>query len=169
MPQHGLSSIPDRLQAAVQFIAAESVSLEDAWWIIGSSAAFFSGLQHPMPNDVDLLVSARDARRLFAQWQVKPTEPAPSKLFRSLFGIHSLRTIDIEIMGDLEIFADGEWQRLEPKTRERVATEAGCLFVPARGEQISILRLFGRPKDMARADALEMIPQPSALGAKFPG
>ena len=168
MPQYCLSNIPDRLQTAVRFVAAECDSLEDAWWIIGSTAAFFSGLHHPVPNDVDLLVSARDAQRLFAQWRINPTESTPSKLFRSLFGIHSLRTIDIEIMGGLEIFADGEWQRLEPKTRERVATEAGCLFIPAREEQISILRLFGRPKDIARADALEMIRQPSALSANFP-
>jgi hypothetical protein len=53
-------------------------------------------------------------------------------------------------MGDLEIFANGEWRRLEPKTREQVETEAGCVFIPAR-EQISILRLFGHPKDIASA------------------
>jgi hypothetical protein len=63
-------------------------------------------------------------------------------------------------MGDLEVGIDGIWRPIKPKSRERIETNAGQLFIPARNVQVSILRLFGRPKDMLRAKALEMIQHP---------
>jgi hypothetical protein len=153
------SNISNQLRDAVLFVAMECKLLEDDWWIIGSTAALLSGLPHIEPRDVDLLVSARDARRLFARWKVRPVTPASSSLFRSVFGVHCIGNVDIEIMGDLEVRTNGIWSSLKPKSRELTQTDAGQLFIPARDEQISILRLFGRPKDLLRARALEMIQQ----------
>jgi hypothetical protein len=147
--------VPGPFQHAFDFIAAECASLEDDGWIIGSTAALLSGLLHPLPEDVDLLVSAGDAYRLLARWKTQCTPCTPSNLFHSVFGVFTVATVDIEVMGDLEISTDHGWRRLKPKSRESMQFDSGPLSIPTREEQISILRLFGRPKDLTRARALE--------------
>ncbi len=151
------SSISDPLRRALLFVAAECTTLEDDWWIIGSTAAFLSGLFDPVPRDIDLLVSARDASRLFLQWNVQPRTPLQSNLFRSVFGICNTETIDIEIMGDLNVNVGREWCPLKLKSRKAIETDAGKLYIPTREEQVSILKLFGRPKDLIRAKSLETL------------
>jgi hypothetical protein len=41
-----------------------------------------------------------------------------------------------------------------PRTRQAVTVDGRMLYVPARPELIDILRLFGRSKDLERAEAL---------------
>jgi hypothetical protein len=76
-------------------------------------------------------------------------------------------------MGDFEVRTGEVWRRVEPTTREPRTVAGRTLFVPSRRELAGILRLFGRPKDLARADLLshieECVPRPSrGLKARTP-
>jgi hypothetical protein len=86
----------------------------------GSSAALLSDLLHPLPEDVDLLVSAGDAYRLLARWKTQCAKCTTSNLFHSVFGVFTVATVDIEVMGDPEISTDHGWRRLKPKSQESI-------------------------------------------------
>jgi hypothetical protein len=47
-----------------------------------------------------------------------------------------------------------EWLPLLPMTRELIEVGGVNVFIPGRAEVCGILRSFGRPKDLTRADSL---------------
>ena len=147
-------NVPGPFQHALDFIAAECASLEDDWWIIGSTAALLSGLRHPFPEDVDLLVSAGDADRLLARWKTQCAKCTTSNLFHSVFGVFTVATVDIEVMGDLEISTDHGWRRLNRSPGEHPVRFRSVLHSHTQRADINP-EAFGRPKDMTRASELE--------------
>jgi hypothetical protein len=93
------------------------------------------------------------------QWGTPPGPALINEQFRSrpyartrLADCH-----DIEVMGDLEVFGRNGWQPLTLKTRLGVETSGGTLYIPTVAEQISVLNLFGRPKDVTKANRLEQL------------
>ena len=58
----------------------------------------------------------------------------------------------MEIMGDFEVRGPGGWAPLWPVTRQTIDGPWGRVFVPEIDEQVDILRRFGRPKDLRRAE-----------------
>lgn len=146
-----------RLHAALREIAAAAPPGRDDWWIIGSAALVLAGIDDIEPADVDLLGSTPTIRGFLDGWGVAPPEPKPGQRFRS----EHYRRIDrpgalaIETMGDLEVLSDGGWQKVRPETRIAVAIGGATVFIPALPEQLAILRLFGREKDLAKARLVE--------------
>jgi hypothetical protein len=57
-------------------------------------------------------------------------------------------------MAGLDVAVAGCWQRVEPRTRQRIMKSDGPLFVPDQQELLALFRLFGRPKDAPRIKAL---------------
>jgi hypothetical protein len=53
--------------------------------------------------------------------------------------------------------ADG-WMEVLPRTRVPVLVEGCAAYVPDRAELAAMLRLFGRPKDLERAELLTSQP-----------
>jgi hypothetical protein len=131
-------------------VATAAGELREPWWIIGSAAACLIGL-HGHPADVDLLVGEEDAHRLLGLWKSEPQATLPSHLFRStVFGRVSVAPLPIEVMAGLRVHGEP----LVPRSRLPVPWRGKLLYVPDLGEQVAILRLFGREKDLRRADAL---------------
>ncbi|MEH3124035.1 MAG: hypothetical protein PGN16_19060 [Sphingomonas phyllosphaerae] len=136
--------------AALAQVAAALRSACDPWWVIGSAAVRLHGGATSVA-DIDVLTSARDAGQLLADWPGGVTIGAASQRFRS----HPFARLDgaalpIEVMADLEVCDGGVWRPVRPTTRVAL----GGVFVPAREEMVTILRTFGRSKDVARAALL---------------
>ncbi|MPZ34719.1 MAG: hypothetical protein GEV13_27675 [Rhodospirillales bacterium] len=62
--------------------------------------------------------------------------------------------IAVDLMAGLQVRTGERWTRVAPATRRAVNVGGWTLYVPARPELIDILRLFGRPKDLERAEGL---------------
>jgi hypothetical protein len=144
------------------------------WWLIGGAAVALYGVGTDPLADIDVMMGASDARRVLQSLGVAPEAPGGSELFRSaVFGHWLGLPIPVDVMGDFEVRTGEVWRRVEPTTREPRTVAGRTLFVPSRRELAGILRLFGRPKDLARADLLshieECVPRPSrGLKARTP-
>ncbi|KQN93904.1 hypothetical protein ASE95_03120 [Sphingomonas sp. Leaf231] len=142
------------LDAALSQVAAAWRFARDPWWVIGSAAVWLHGVATTVA-DIDVLASARDAEAMIAAWPGAVTTGAAGARFRS----HPFARLDgaalpVEVMADLEVRVDRRWQSVRPLTR--VACRG--VFVPDRAELATILRRFGRAKDLGRAAALDRRP-----------
>ncbi len=141
--------------AAIDLVSAASQSFCDDWWLIGSAAARISGADITAINDIDLLLSPRDFDALRDLWQDRRSSPPkPSLQFRSsAFRVYEA-PMPIETFAELELRTDeGVWRRILPQTR----VQYGAVFAPSPEEQIEILRLMDRPKDVERIKALQAL------------
>lgn len=146
------------LAKGLQALAAAMADATDPWWIIGSAAVALHGAEGLTVADIDLLTSRAEALRLAAAWGATPDPPGDSTLFRSAVHFeHRLVGATIDVMADLEVNAPDGWTVLRPASRVTVPVGAATLYAPDRAELIEILRLFGRPKDLARAALLRTV------------
>lgn len=132
----------------------------DPWWIIGSTAMLLAGAEGIQPHDIDLLSSAATVSGVLRHAGQLPPEPIPSGRFHShpFARISSPAALSIEVMGDLAVFSDGEWQRVWPKSRQAVRVAGvGTVYIPDAAEQIEIKLLFGRKKDQEKIAVLQKI------------
>ena len=60
-------------------------------------------------------------------------------------------------MANMDVRAGGDWVPVSFSTRIPVALEDFTVFTPSVEEQIETFRLFGRPKDLQRAEMLESL------------
>ncbi|MDH7639857.1 hypothetical protein [Sphingomonas oryzagri] len=131
-------------------------SARDSWWIIASAAAVLHGADIDV-SDVDLLVSPRDGEALLAGLGDLGA-PAPSDRFRSdLFGRWDGPPLPVDIMAGFHALGSAGWQPIWPATRIAIPLGDAILFVPDIPELIAHCRLFGRPKDLARAAILQRL------------
>jgi len=129
----------------------------EPWWLIGSAALHVSDVPGIAVHDIDVLVDDADAVRLLAHWRERIDEafqPERSDLFRSRFGRIGGFALPLEVMGNLELLRDGEWQPVWPADREMVEWCGLTVPVPSLAAQCAILEDFGRPKDIAKAEAV---------------
>ena len=145
------------LARAVAAIADAAQHAAGDWWIIGSAAMVLSGVRGVEPQDVDILGPGATLMRFLDHWAVDPGPRRPSGRFRSYpyAGVDLPGCLRIETMGDLEVMDGHGWVPVRPRTRVPVATDAGTVFVPTLDEQRDILRLFGRPKDLAKVELID--------------
>src|SRR5882672_10929168 len=75
-------------------------------FLIGASALLLTGIKLEQTLDIDLLTSASDGDLLKRLWADKKIEytPAGGQKFRSNFARFDFGTLDVEVMGDLEVF-----------------------------------------------------------------
>ncbi|MBW8816551.1 MAG: hypothetical protein JF588_24295 [Caulobacterales bacterium] len=119
------------------------------WSVIGSGALILLGVSLARASDLDIVTSVEGAGRLrsaWAGWLCAADAKAPDGPFRSDdFARYETPWGPVEVMGGLRVVQDGA---LKP-----LVIEGGPL--PSAAEQLRILRLFGRPKDLAKAAQLE--------------
>ena len=152
------SAINPDLAATLKVVASGCSALQDDWWVFGGAAMALAGVQGLCPPDVDLIVSERDAASLIITWRAQLETGAPSPLFRSkVFARTTIAPLPIEIMAGFEVCESGAWSAVLPATRQLAAFSAGAIFIPTPAEQAEICRRFGRPKDLARVDALQAL------------
>lgn len=122
----------------------------DPWWVIGSAAMALHGAQGLEVGDIDLLMSRRDAAALLRRQTVEPRPGVPGGRFRSdVFGRWRAGAVTVEVMGGLHV----DEMALVPRSRVAI----GRLYVPDVAELIAMCVSFGRPKDVARAQALRRL------------
>ncbi len=125
------------------------------WWIIGSAALALNGIAVE-PKDIDVFASAAVIDAARAALDV-PAMPSGSDRFRSTpyFQFRPDGGVEIDFMGDLEVWSGGAWGGLHIESRLRVNCGSVNVFTPSLDEQRRILHLFGRPKDLARAALID--------------
>jgi hypothetical protein len=132
------------------------VHCADPWCLIGSTAALLLGAQ-VSAADVDVLTSRADAEALMALWasQREPAfTPPDGDRFRSHFARFRFPGAPVEIMGALELFADGRWQTVWPDKLVLVGVRGLAVPIPSIESQVRLCERFGRQKDLDRKDAL---------------
>lgn len=122
------------------------------WWLFGGAAVALHGLEVEI---LDVVMSESDLRRVIGGLGIAPNDPGSSDRIRSdLWARWTALPLGVDLTAGLQVRIDGDWVRIVPRGRETVMVGGRPLYVPSRQELIAILRLFGRPKDLARADGL---------------
>ncbi len=129
----------------------------DPWWVISSAAVALHGVAPIEVDDVDLVMSVGDARRLMDALGITPIEDGASSLFRStLFGRGETPPLVAEIMAGFHVATAAGWTEVLPRTRVPILVEGCVVYMPDRAELAGMLSLFGRPKDLERARFLTL-------------
>lgn len=135
---------PAELRHLFEIVAPDLDAFAAPWSLIGSGALVLLGVPLAEAADLDVVTGVDGAGRLRAAWAgwLAPGEPkAPDGPFRSDdFARYVTPWGPVEVMGGLRI----RGRLLEPSRP-----------IPAAEEQLRILRLFGRPKDLQKAAQLE--------------
>jgi hypothetical protein len=155
MPADAIS--PRLLATLATALPAMAQAFRDPWWVIGSAAMRLGGIGRLEPADVDLLCSAGDAERLIAAWQEHVDTaytPYGDDRFRSCFARFRHLPVPLEVMGDLQVRVGSDWQPVRVGASQQVRCDGHAIAIPTWREQIRILRLFGRDKDLAKVDLI---------------
>jgi hypothetical protein len=135
---------PIDLRTLFEHVAPDLDAFAAPWSLIGSGALILLGAPLDEAADLDVVTGLDGAGRLRSAWAgwLDPSEPkAPDGPFRSDdFARYVTRWGPVEVMGGL-------------KVRGRLLELSAP--IPSAAEQLRILRLFGRPKDLAKAGRLE--------------
>ncbi|MDO1558561.1 hypothetical protein Q0812_03860 [Brevundimonas sp. 2R-24] len=150
--------LPEPLVATLGVIASTASELRDPWWIYGGAAMALAGLNEPHVPDVDVLASARNAHTLIRALHGQVSEDPGEGLFRSqVFGQILTTPVPVDVMAEMDVRAGVEWTRVTFESRIPIKLEGAVVFIPSVEEQIDTCRLFGRPKDLERAERLEAL------------
>jgi hypothetical protein len=154
--------ISARLETGLRAVAAFMNDADKPWWIIGSAALVLSGVQGVEPDDIDIVCDGKSLFWLLESSGIKVYPPSPHKQFRSspYQRIQVANGTPIELMGDLQVHDGTAFRALKISSRETVRAAGTTFYLPSIAEQIAILRLFGRSKDLAKAALLEELIRP---------
>lgn len=148
----------EKIKESITHISEDLNHLKDPFWVVGSSALVLAGIQLESIDDIDLLTSNRDADFLKQLWQTNKLEaysPAHADKFLSNFGRFRFGEILIEVMGELKVFYENKWQILRINDwQEVVINEKMSVKIPTLAEQYRIFKLFGREKDLKKANLI---------------
>ncbi len=157
MQAYGIVMV-ERIQKSIESIADDLTQLQDQFYLVGSSALVLAGIELENIDDLDLLTSSRDADFLKQRWKTNKLEdysPAHADKFLSNFGRFKFGEILIEVMGELKVFHENEWQILSINAwQEVVINEKVSVKIPTLTEQYRIFKLFGREKDLKKANLI---------------
>jgi len=135
---------PAELRELFEHVAPDLDAFAAPWSLIGSGALILLGAPMDDAADLDVVTSVDGAGRLRAAWAgwLEAVEPkAPDGPFRSEdFARYVTPWGPVEIMGGLRV----RGMRLDVSGP-----------IPSAAEQLRILKLFGRPKDLEKAARLE--------------
>lgn len=148
-------TLPPPLRETLDAVAMAMAGAHRPWWIITSAAVALHGIDPGPVGDVDILLDVADARQILATLGVVPEAKPPHADFRStLFGTWHAPPLPVEFMAGFHHREASQWVAVHPATRVRIDMTGGAVFVPDRAELERMLRRFGRPKDIVRADRL---------------
>jgi hypothetical protein len=144
------SSIREKIIAVLKEAYPALHQLQDKLFVIGASALILSGIPINDTNDIDLLTSFRDADKLKELWKEKRLnyKPVDGTRFRSNFARFNFIDLDVEVMGDLEVYSRGQWRRIAVNNFKTIPLNDLEIKVPTLAEQVRILQFFGRQKDI---------------------
>jgi hypothetical protein len=147
--------LPDPLLRTLDLVAAAMVPARHDWWIIASAACRLHGIDPGPVRDVDVLFDVRDLKAVLGPLGLVPTEGQSDGRFRSRYFVSWERPpLVVELFADFELCEGGAWNPIRLATREWRTVGGAQLPIPSRAELAGLLRRFGRPKDLARAELL---------------
>jgi hypothetical protein len=149
--------ISPRLQAGLDHLAGLMQGEPEPWWVIGSTALVLTGIAGVEPDDIDVVASGSCLRRVLAKADIDEIASKPHPQFCSspYQRIELEGATPIELMGDLHVLTRSKLARVVLESRSEIRAGTAVVFIPSIAEQIALLRLFGRGKDMAKAALLE--------------
>jgi hypothetical protein len=152
------------LRSAIEFAASIMPPGANDWRIIGSAAMVLCGVETEA-RDVDVFGSEATIAATVKALGLDLALPSNDPLFCSkIFARHQPPGgVPVEFMGGFEVRTGGAWQPLVIRTRRRIETATGPVFVPELSGQIAVLELFGRDKDLRRADLIRKFLSNGAL------
>jgi len=140
---------PHDLTLLLARLSPDLEAIDEPWTVIGSAALILLGLPLEDANDLDIVTSVEGAgrlRTLWSNWHCPDEAKVPDGPFRSDdFARYDTPWGPVEVMGGLMIQG-------EPLV---VGARHADLPIPSATEQLRILRLFGRLKDLAKAAQLD--------------
>ncbi len=138
--------------------ATEGLNLLNGdYYIIGSSAIILSGIDVGITHDIDILTNSYNSNVLRTEWNdklVKDPSMKESNLFKSDFACFQFSEMQIEVLGDLKVFKGNCWVHLDVNDYNVLKLNDMEFKIPTLTEQIQILNLFGRKKDIHRIDII---------------
>lgn len=144
----------DKIISLLISVKSDLNALEDHFYIIGAGGLHLLDKPVGDTQDIDIVVSVRDAEVLKKRWKQHRIETPLTKedeLFKSNFSRYDFGVMDIEVMGRLQINKNGVFETLT--INEFTAIPLGADFsvkVPTVAEFKRILMLFGREKDLQK-------------------
>lgn len=144
-----------RLAETLDRVARAASGLDEPWWVFGSAAMALAGVRGLDPPDVDVISTAPGARALLERLGGEAVVGAPGRFRSVVFGKALGGSLPIEVMGGFEVATAAGWTPVILRTRRRIAWPGGELWIAEAAEQAAVCRLFGRPKDLARAVLLD--------------
>lgn len=156
--KHTVFYMVEKIKKSIEWIANDLAQLKDTFYVVGSTALVLAGIPLETIDDVDLLTSNRDADFLKYLWQSNKLidySPAHADKFLSNFGRFKINKSLVEVMGELKVFHENKWQTLEIKEWQEVEiNEKLRIKIPTLAEQYRIFTLFGREKDLKKANLI---------------
>ena len=144
------------LECTLAAIAAALNPAREPWWIIGSASLALHGVPDVAVRDVDVLLSPGDAIDLCRRLGLAAAPGKPDGQFRSqIFATWTAQPLPVEFMAGLCCRDGAEWREVVLTSRQTFTVGEASLHAPGRAELAALLRLFGRPKDLARVTLLE--------------
>jgi hypothetical protein len=140
---------PAEIDALLHRVTPDLDAMAAPWTVIGSAALILLGAPVGEAADLDVVTSAEGAGRLrtaWADWLCRGEPRAPDGPFWSEdFARYETPRGPVEVMGGLHVQGEPLF----------IGELRGGLSIPSAADQLRILHLFGRPKDLAKAARLE--------------
>ena len=151
-------NIKEKIFSALRESYPQLKQLKDDYYIIGATALILSDIEIENTNDIDILVSDRDADWLRSEWKNKKIDITTdtSVLFRSNYSRYRFSNIEIEILGSLEVNKENSWRPLVINDFTNYRTKDFQVKIPTLAEQVRILNFFGRKKDLDRLKLIQI-------------
>jgi len=136
-------------------------SLQDNFYIIGSSGLILQDIEIGNTGDIDIVASDKDAESLKMLWKqyirVNP-KTKEDDLFISNFASYDFDLMDVEVMGELRIHINGTFEKLTISEFLEIKLDTDfTVKVPSLEEFKRILSLFGREKDLVKLKILSSL------------
>lgn len=150
----------EKIIQTLAFISEELKEIAPYSCIIGASAIILHGYEIGDTSDIDVLTTSEGSDKLqFSLKNYMETVPITKEddLFRSNFARFRFPLMDVEIMGDLQICKENEWQPVMIQECTTIHIKNIAIRIPTLNEQIRILSLFGRKKDFRRINQLKSL------------
>jgi hypothetical protein len=146
----GKEHIKERILAVLRKLHPAMSALQDDFFVIGATALILCDVPIKNTQDIDLLTSSRDADQLKEIWKEQRLnyKPLETTRFKSNFARFNFGLLDVEVMGSLEVYSKGQWRKVVVNNFKTIPLADIQINVPTLAEQVRILQLFGRQKDV---------------------
>ncbi len=150
----------EKIIQTLALIASELHEVSAYSYLIGGASMILQGFEIGETADIDILTTSEGAQKLqLSLKEYRQISPLTKEnhLFRSNFARFRFPLLDLEVMGDLQVCKHKEWQPVLIQDNQTMTIGNLTLKVPTLQEQIRILTLFGRDKDLKRIDLLKKL------------